>query len=56
MLKDEVKNVLKDLTIAAIGKTTAKAIEEKGYKVSIIPDRSTIKDMVEAIIIWIKQK
>jgi len=56
MLKDEVKNVLKDLTIAAIGKTTAKAIEEKGYKVSIMPDRSTIKDMVEAIIRWGKQK
>lgn len=56
ILKDEVKELLKEVTIAAIGKTTAKAIEDAGYKVSIIPEKSTIKDMVEAIIKWVKQK
>ncbi|PMP71937.1 MAG: uroporphyrinogen-III C-methyltransferase [Thermodesulfovibrio aggregans] len=56
ILKDDVKEMLKDVTIVAIGKTTAKAIEDAGYRVSIIPEKSTIKDMVEAIIKWVKQK
>lgn len=53
MLKDEAREMLKEVIITAIGKTTAKAIEEKGYKVEIIPEKSTIKDMVEAIIKWV---
>ncbi|MCX8034478.1 MAG: uroporphyrinogen-III C-methyltransferase [Thermodesulfovibrio sp.] len=56
ILKDEAKDMLKGVTIAAIGKTTAKAIEESGYVVSIMPEISTIKDMVEAIITWVQQK
>jgi len=56
ILKEDAKEMLKDVTIAALGNTTAKAIEEKGYKVSIIPEKSTIKDMVEAIIKWTMQK
>lgn len=56
ILKEDSKEMLKDVTIAAIGNTTAKAIEEKGYKVDIIPKKSTIKDMVEAIIKWTMQK
>jgi len=56
ILKDDAKEMLKDVTIAALGNTTAKAIEERGYKVSIIPEKSTIKDMVEAIIKWTMQK
>lgn len=56
MLKDEAREMLREVTIAAIGKTTAKAIEEKGYKVEIIPEKSTIKDMVEAIIRWAVKK
>jgi len=56
ILKDEAKEMLKEVTIVALGNTTAKAIEEKGYEVSIIPEKSTIKDMVEAIIKWVTQK
>ncbi len=56
ILKDDTRQMLKEVIIAAIGKTTAKAVEEAGYKVSIIPERSTIKDMVEAIIKWAQQK
>jgi len=56
ILKEDAKEMLKDVTIAALGNTTAKAIEEKGYKVDIIPQKSTIKDMVEAIIKWTMQK
>lgn len=56
ILKDDAKNMLKEVSIAAIGRTTAKAIEEAGYVVSIMPEKSTIKDMVEAIIKWVQQK
>ncbi|MCS7203864.1 MAG: uroporphyrinogen-III C-methyltransferase [Thermodesulfovibrio sp.] len=56
ILKDDARQMLKEVVIAAIGRTTAKAIEEAGYKVSIIPEKSTIKNMVEAIIKWATQK
>lgn len=56
ILKDDARQMLKEVAIAAIGKTTAKAIEEAGYRVSIIPEKSTIKDMVEAIVKWAMQK
>jgi len=56
ILKDDAKEMLKEVAIAVIGKTTVKAVEAAGYKVSIIPEKSTIKDMVEAIIRWVQQK
>jgi len=56
ILKDDAKHMLRDVVIAAIGKTTKKAIEQCGYKVSIVPENSTIKDMVEAIVKWVTQK
>lgn len=56
ILKEEARQMLKEVTIVAIGKTTAKAIEEAGYKVSIMPEKSTIKDMVEAILKWAQQR
>ncbi len=56
ILKDDAKDMLKEVAIVAIGKTTAKAIEDAGYQVSIMPEKSTIKDMVEAIIKWVQQK
>lgn len=55
ILREDAKEMLKEVVISAIGKTTAKAIQEAGYKVSIIPEKSTIKDMVEAIIRWAQQ-
>ncbi|GLI53889.1 uroporphyrinogen-III C-methyltransferase [Thermodesulfovibrio yellowstonii] len=56
ILKDDAKKMLNEVAIAVIGKTTAKAVEGAGYKVSIMPEKSTIKDMVEAIIRWVQQK
>lgn len=56
ILKDDAKEMLKEVAIAVIGKTTAKAVEDAGYRVSIMPEKSTIKDMVEAIIRWVQQK
>ncbi len=43
-------DILKDVTIAAIGPVTAKAIEKAGLKVSIMPKEATIKAMVNEII------
>lgn len=56
ILKEDAKEMLKEVAIAAIGKTTARAIQEAGFKVSIIPEKSTIKNMVEAIIKWAQQR
>ncbi|MEJ5228271.1 uroporphyrinogen-III C-methyltransferase [Thermodesulfovibrio sp.] len=56
ILRDDAREMLRDVTIAALGKTTAKAIEEAGYTVNIIPKKSTIKDMVEAIVEWVVQR
>lgn len=56
ILRDDAREMLRDVTIAALGKTTAKAIEEAGYTVNIIPKKSTIKDMVEAIVEWVIQR
>ncbi|MEN2995027.1 MAG: uroporphyrinogen-III C-methyltransferase [Thermodesulfovibrio sp.] len=55
ILREDAKEMLKEVVISAIGKTTAKAIQEAGYKVSIMPEKSTVKDMVEAIIRWAQQ-
>ncbi len=43
---------LKDVTIAAIGPVTARAIEKAGLKVHIMPEQATIFAMVDAIIKW----
>jgi uroporphyrinogen III methyltransferase/synthase len=56
ILKDDAKEMLKEVAIAVIGKTTAKAVEKAGYKVNIIPEKATIKEMVDAIIKWIEQR
>lgn len=56
ILKEDAREMLKEVAIAALGKTTAKAIEEAGYSVSIMPERATIKDMIEEIVKWAVQK
>jgi len=48
----EALDFLKDVTIAAIGPVTAKAIEKSGLKVTIMPKEATIKAMVDEIIRW----
>ncbi|MEO5358523.1 MAG: uroporphyrinogen-III C-methyltransferase [Nitrospirae bacterium YQR-1] len=42
--------LLSDVTIAAIGPVTKKAIEKKGLTVGITPSRATVSDMVNAIV------
>jgi uroporphyrinogen III methyltransferase/synthase len=49
MGKDAIE-ILKDVTIAAIGPVTAKAIEKAGLKVTIMPKEATIQAMVDEII------
>lgn len=56
ILREDAREMLKEVAIAALGKTTAKAIEDAGYSVSIMPERATIKDMVEEIIKWAVRK
>ncbi len=51
---DEATSFLKGLTIAAIGPITAKAIEKTGLKVEIMPEKATIRAMVDKIIDWAK--
>ncbi len=46
----EAIGFLKDITIAAIGPVTAKAIEKAGLKVEIMPEKATISMMVAEII------
>ncbi len=50
ILGDDVEDLLRDVTIAAIGPVTVKAIEAKGLKVHIMPEEATIDAMVESII------
>ncbi len=52
MVGDDAIGFLKDLTIAAIGPITVKAIEKAGLKVHIVPEQATITRMVQEIIRW----
>jgi uroporphyrinogen III methyltransferase/synthase len=49
--KEQLKRILSDKTaIAAIGPTTARAIQNKGYQVQIQPEKSLDESMVDAIV------
>lgn len=56
ILGSEAEQLLKELTIAAIGPITAKAIERFGLKVTIMPQKATIPSMVNEIIEWAKSE
>ncbi len=56
IMGDDASHVLHDVTIAAIGPVTAKAIEKAGLKVTIMPKEATIKAMVNEIIKWATAK
>jgi len=43
---------LRDTAIAVIGGVTKKAVEEKGLKVNIMPQKATVGDLVQAVIDW----
>lgn len=50
ILGKEAEALLKDVKIAVIGPVTAKAIEKRGLKASIMPEEATINAMVNEII------
>lgn len=52
MMEGDASDLLRDVTIAAIGPVTAKAVEKAGLKVSIMPEEATIDAMVNKIIDW----
>lgn len=52
IIGEDADELLKDVTIAAIGPVTAKAIENSGLKIHIMPKQATIEAMVEEIIKW----
>ncbi|MBF0318403.1 MAG: uroporphyrinogen-III C-methyltransferase [Nitrospirae bacterium] len=50
LLGSEAPALLRDVSIAAIGPVTKKAIEKAGLPVDIMPEKATVSDMVQAII------
>jgi len=56
IMGDDALDLLKDVTIAAIGPVTAKAVESAGLKVEIMPEEATVDAMVGEIIYWITNK
>ncbi|UCG79560.1 MAG: uroporphyrinogen-III C-methyltransferase [Nitrospirota bacterium] len=56
IMGDDAIEYLNDVTIAVIGDVTKNAIEEKGLKVDIVPEKATIEEMVNAIITWAGSK
>jgi len=52
MTGHQAKDLLKNVTLAAIGPVTRQAIEKQGLKVTIMPEHSTVDAMVESIRDW----
>lgn len=50
IMGDDANDLLKNVTIAAIGPVTAKAVESAGLKVHIMPQKATVDAMVQEII------
>lgn len=55
-LMDNGLDLLKGVSIAAIGPVTAKAIEKSGLKVEIMPEKATMEHMAQSIIDWAKKR
>ncbi|OGW37360.1 MAG: uroporphyrinogen-III C-methyltransferase [Nitrospirae bacterium RBG_13_39_12] len=51
----DAEEILKGVSIAVIGPVTAKAVENAGLHVDIIPKEATIDAMVEEIIKWVNK-
>ncbi|MDI6604279.1 MAG: uroporphyrinogen-III C-methyltransferase [Thermoanaerobacteraceae bacterium] len=49
IIEDKI-GILKNFTIAAIGPVTKRAIEDKGFKVSIMPQEYTMNKLIESIL------
>jgi len=52
IMRKDADELLKGVTIAVIGPVTAKAVENAGLRVDIMPKEATIEAMVEEIIKW----
>lgn len=52
MIGPEAVELLRGVTIAAIGPVTRKSIEKQGLTVTVMPERATIDDMANAIRDW----
>jgi uroporphyrinogen III methyltransferase/synthase len=52
----DVREQLKDVSIAVIGPVTAEAVKKAGLTVSIMPEQATIAAMVNEIIEWAKNR
>jgi uroporphyrinogen III methyltransferase/synthase len=55
IMEKDADELLKGVTIAAIGPVTAKAVENAGLHVDIVPKEATIEAMVEEIIKWVSK-
>jgi uroporphyrinogen III methyltransferase/synthase len=56
IMGDDADELLKDVAIAVIGPVTAKAIEQSGLRVDIMPKETTVEAMVEEIRTWVLNK
>jgi uroporphyrinogen III methyltransferase/synthase len=56
IMGNEALELLKDVAIAVIGPVTARAVENAGLKVHIMPQKATIDAMVNEIIEWSKRE
>jgi len=54
--EQEVKTLLKDVKIAAIGPITAKTITDNGLVVDAQPEEHTIEAMVDSIVAYFSEK
>ena len=52
IMSKDADELLKEVTIAVIGPVTAKAVENAGLRVDIMPKEATIEAMVKEIIKW----
>ncbi len=52
IMGEDAIDLLRDVTIAAIGPVTAKAVEKAGLTVHIMPEAATVDAMVKEIIDW----
>jgi uroporphyrinogen III methyltransferase/synthase len=55
IMGDDADELLEGVTIAVIGPVTAKAVENAGLHVDIMPKEATIEAMVEKIIKWVSK-
>jgi len=56
IMGEDALGLLKDVIIAVIGPVTAKAVEDAGLKVHIMPEEATVDAMVKEIIKWVTKK